>query len=79
MRYLVPFVVVLWLLLLWLCHCVGGLTYRVEMLEIQMNFLKQSRQEIIEPFSNDVRNMTNVTVLLKEQAEILQAIERRTR
>ena len=52
---------------------------RLDMLEHQVAALQELQQEKLNAFSNDVHNMTNVTELLEEQAEILQEIERRTK
>jgi len=52
---------------------------RINMLEHRVQALQELQQEKLNAFSNDVHNMTGVMELLKEQALILQEIERRTR
>lgn len=70
------------ILLIWLVAAIIQVerTYhKVVTLEHQVNALQELQQEKLDAFSKDVYNMSGVTELLKEQALILQVIERRTR
>jgi len=52
---------------------------RLASLEYKVDALQELQQEKLNAFSKDVYNMTGVMELLREQAEILQEVERRAR
>ena len=57
----------------------AGLRYKVEKMEQEIIATQLVQQQQLDVLFKDVHSMSNVVVLLKSQAEILQAIERRTR